>query len=190
MYSWESHRCCQPPLCDMTRLVLVPQCAPGQALLRGHPQGRACISQPNPLALPCRALYERDARRPFCPPALWLEPYHHLVSAGSGAAPKHMSGAAVVRALVAATDGDAGGSPRPGLPSAARGAAGAADAAGVAQGAALASRPAAVAAILSAAPQCVPFDERVAAFRALIEQDQERWVDGNSVLQDSVDVAF
>lgn len=120
--------------------------------------------------LPCRALYERDARRPFCPPALWLEPYRHLVSAGGGTTSQPVSGAAVVRALIAASDGEAGGSQQPGLPRAA-GPATAVSSAGVAA----ASRPAAVAAILTAAPQCVPFEERVAVFRALIEQDQERW---------------
>lgn len=135
-----------------------------------------CGAQPAPLplSLPCRALYERDARRPFCPPALWLEPYHHLVSAGGGAEPQRVSGAAVVRALMAAADGDAGAGQQPGLPSAARGAAGAAAATASAPVVAAASRPAAVAGILTAAPQCVPFEERVAVFRALIEQDQER----------------
>lgn len=105
-----------------------------------------------------RALYERDARRTFCPPALWLEPYRHL-SAGGGVAQQPVSGAAVVRALLAATDdgdGDDGSSATTGV------------------GLAAASRPAAVAAVLQAAPQCVPFEERLAVFRALVELDKER----------------
>ncbi|KAL4428287.1 hypothetical protein ABPG75_002376 [Micractinium tetrahymenae] len=153
--------------------------AGGGAVARAGRLGRdhRMLQQAAPLLH--RALYERDARRPFCPPALWLEPYRHLVSAGGGSASQPISGAAVVRALVAAADGDAGGSQHPGAPSAAHGAAAAAAATAAAAsssgaGVAAASRPAAVAAILTAAPQCVPFEERVAVFRALIEQDQER----------------
>ena len=38
-------------------------------------------------------------------------------------------------------------------------------------------RPAALAALLAEAPQCVPFEERVLVFRALVSADQEqgRW---------------
>jgi hypothetical protein len=115
-----------------------------------------------------RALYERDARRQFCPPALWLEPYQHLISSNGSGQQQPLSGAAVVRALLAAAgdDGDAaerhqqhGQGPMAAVAAAA---------------AAAASRPAAVAAILTAAPQCVPFEERVAVFRALIDTDRER----------------
>jgi hypothetical protein len=111
-------------------------------------------------------LYERDARRQFCPLSLWLEPYHHLAADG-GLQRQPVSGAAVVRALLAAADdGEEGPDGRgPALPAAARAAAAAA---------AAASRPAAVAAILTAAPQCVPFEDRVAVFRALIDTDKER----------------
>ncbi|KAI7846263.1 hypothetical protein COHA_000243 [Chlorella ohadii] len=126
-----------------------------------------------------RALYERDARRQFCPPALWLEPYHHLIGSTPSAAAQQaqqaqqVSGAAVVRALLA-TEDDGSSDGQPGRPASSPrgGAAGAAGAGGV--GAAAASRPAAVAAILTAAPQCVPFEERVSVFRALIDADKER----------------
>jgi hypothetical protein len=118
----------------------------------------------------CRALYERDTRRPFCPPSLWLEPYNRLVSASGQQQP--LSGAAVVRALLAAADdgeGEGGAQQQGRLPAAARAAAAAATAA---------SRPAAVAAILMAAPQCCPFEERLAVFRALIEADKARQAPG------------
>lgn len=140
--------------------------------------GQAAVPRPNRLLArspflrrtlrpaPRRALYERDARLQFCPPALWLEPYHHLVASSGQQQP--VSGAAVVRALLAAADDGGEGQGLPShLPAAARAAAAAA---------AAASRPAAVAAILTAAPQCVPFDERVAVFRALIDTDKERCV--------------
>ena len=143
-----------------------------------RPAGRGCSGVPHFLTCPPppgapRALYERDARRPFCPPALWLEPYHHLTAAGGapgdGAAGQPASGAAVVRALLA-EHGDVQAH-APGAPASPRG-----PAAGGAAGltAAAASRPAALAAILTAAPQCVPFEERVAVFRALIDTDKER----------------
>lgn len=127
-----------------------------------------------------RALYDRDARRQFCPLALWLEPYHHhlAANAATGSAPgsapqqqqQQVSGAAVVRALLAVSDdGAEEGSPRgpPGLPPVVAAAA----------ATAAASRPAAVAAILTAAPQCVPFEERLSVFRALIDMDKERYTD-------------
>ncbi|GAB4814415.1 hypothetical protein N2152v2_001461 [Parachlorella kessleri] len=226
-----------------------------------------------------RAMYERDARRPFCPPALWLQPYqnYHQAAAaqppspapaptrqsvaesavhtassdagqggirrlfrgltgardrgqassnphrgshgsdgevlglwgavgppvelreGTGTGQRHdgdlgpgtdsgsgvnegqgasgFSAAAVVRALLNSGDaqlqGQAGGAGSPRgphphqqhrqlqpLP----------DVAGLAA----ASQPSALAAILVAAPQCVPFDERVAVFRALIDMDKDR----------------
>lgn len=135
-------------------------------------------ASPHP-SMHCRALYERDARRQFCPPALWLEPYHHLIGSTPSAAAQQaqqaqqVSGAAVVRALLA-TEDDGSSDGQPGRPASSPrgGAAGAAGAGGV--GAAAASRPAAVAAILTAAPQCVPFEERVSVFRALIDADKER----------------
>ncbi|PRW44359.1 E3 ubiquitin- ligase UPL7 [Chlorella sorokiniana] len=128
-----------------------------------------------------RALYERDARRQFCPPALWLEPYYHLVGGALGGPQQaqqaqHVSGAAVVRALLASEE-DSSSDGRPGASaSSPRGGAAAAvgPAAGAGVGTAAVSRPAAVAAILTAAPQCVPFEERVAVFRALIDTDKER----------------
>lgn len=88
---------------------------------------------------------------------------------------QQVSGAAVVRALLASEeDGSGEGQPaRPASsPRGAGAAAGAAPVAGI--GTAAVSRPAAVAAILTAAPQCVPFEERVAVFRALIDTDKER----------------
>lgn len=152
------HRCAAWGKCDgrgRQEACLQP------AVPAGPPQvlGSATVSS-------CRALYDRDSRRQFCPPSLWLEPYQHLAAA-AGQQQQPVSGAAVVRALLAAGDDEAGEGPaHPGTP-------GSPAAAGQAAAAA-ASRPAAVAAILTAAPQCVPFDERVAVFRALIDMDKLR----------------
>lgn len=90
----------------------------------------------------------------------------------AGGQQQALSGAAVVRALLTAADngeGEGGTQQQGRLPAAARAAAAAATAA---------SRPAAVAAILMAAPQCCPFEERLAVFRALIEADKARRAPG------------
>ena len=59
-----------------------------------------------------RELYERDVRRPFCPPALWLEPFHAAEAAAQQSAEERFSAAAVMRALLHASSGLAPGSPR------------------------------------------------------------------------------
>lgn len=59
-----------------------------------------------------RELYERDVRRPFCPPALWLEPFHAAEAAAQQSAEERFSAAAVMRALLHASSGSAPGSPR------------------------------------------------------------------------------
>ncbi|KAK9832830.1 hypothetical protein WJX81_005036 [Elliptochloris bilobata] len=108
-----------------------------------------------------RALYERDLRRRFCPPAMWLAPFEaeQAASAASAAsAEERFSAAAVVRTLSPPSDG-AGPAPRP---------------LGCERGG---GRPAALAALLSEAPQCVPFGLRVEVFRALVaaERARGRW---------------
>ena len=157
-----------------------------------------------------RALYEKDQRRPFCPPALWTAPYDADEAAaaavatqlqgrrsdsdsGGGAggrsgddAPAHRglrAAAAVVQGLLFG-GGDRGGGgsgasrsaggaaaspsdPQQQAPAAA--AAAAASAAPVAGGA-----PGAMAALLRAAPQCVPFARRVELFRSILQEDRAR----------------
>jgi hypothetical protein len=106
-----------------------------------------------------RALHERDLRRRFCPPALWLAPFEaaHAASAGAGGAAadakERFSAAAVVRALWQ-PGGDDGG----------------VSAGGLGGG----GRPAALAALLAEAPQCVPFALRVEVFRALVAAERAR----------------
>ncbi|KAI3428601.1 hypothetical protein D9Q98_007424 [Chlorella vulgaris] len=149
-----------------TQLPDVSSGGSGGTAKRGASLGRDYEMLQHSAPLLHRALYERDTRRPFCPAALWLEPYKRLVSAGGQQ--QALSGAAVVRALLTAADngeGEGGTQQQGRLPAAARAAAAAATAA---------SRPAAVAAILMAAPQCCPFEERLAVFRALIEADKAR----------------
>eukprot|EP00887_Chlorella_sp_A99_P004884 scaffold4.g4884.t1 len=129
-----------------------------------------------------RALYERDTRRPYCPSTLWLEPYQALAAAVAAApasagtssseqgaangssAVEELSTAAVVRVLL--QQGEEGGAGAPGAPA----------------GLGAPSRPAAVARILLTAPQCVPFEQRVALFRALIAADKQR----THILEDAV----
>lgn len=150
---------------------------------------RALLSEQAPLVL--RALYDRDVRRAYCKPALWLAPYNAMMQSGglhsSGSADMQAAGATagaagqgspqqraarpaaaaaimdflpatIAQALLNATDGgSSGGTPQQGALMQAR-----------------ASRPTAVAALLRAAPQCIPFQERVEFFRALIEADKAR----------------
>ena len=62
-----------------------------------------------------RELYERDVRRPYCPPALWLEPFN-AVEASSGApgsTGERFNAAAVMRALL---QGGPPSGPPPGTP--------------------------------------------------------------------------
>ena len=47
-----------------------------------------------------RALYERDARRSFCPPAMWLAPFNSSTNGPSNEA--RFSAAAVTRAILQA----------------------------------------------------------------------------------------
>ena len=52
-----------------------------------------------------RELYERDVRRPYCPPALWLEPFAAAESAATQSAEERFNAAAVMRALLQASSG-------------------------------------------------------------------------------------
>ena len=63
-----------------------------------------------------RELYERNVRRPYCPPALWLEPFN-AVEASSGAPismEERFNAAAVMRALLqtGSPSGPSTGTPR------------------------------------------------------------------------------
>ncbi|KAH7617236.1 putative E3 ubiquitin-protein ligase UPL7 [Nannochloris sp. 'desiccata'] len=116
-----------------------------------------------------RALFDRDTRRQFCPPALWLGPYSELVRTGG----VDVSGAAVLRALLqgdrsaSQEEGEGEGdrqevgrqqrshtpSSPPSPPSSSSSASG-------------------LAAVLLSAPQLIPFEERVEVFRGLVAVDK------------------
>ena len=72
-----------------------------------------CYCRWAPAAL--RALYERDLRRCFCPPAMWLAPFEAEQATGAASAAsaeERFSAAAVVRALSPPADaGEPGGAP-------------------------------------------------------------------------------
>jgi hypothetical protein len=145
--------------------------------------GRAMLAEQAPLVL--RALYERDVRRSFCRPGLWLAPYEAMMgrgglagggsSSGGDGAPAGPAAAAapgllgflpsVIAQALLAGDGEGGGGGGGG----GRGGSGGGGAAPGPLMQARAARPAAVAALLRAAPQCVPFPERVEFFRALVQ---------------------
>ena len=59
-----------------------------------------------------RELYERDVRRPYCPPALWLEPFTAAESAATQSAEERFSASAVMRALLQASSGSPLASPK------------------------------------------------------------------------------
>ena len=59
-----------------------------------------------------RELYERDVRRPYCPPALWLEPFTAAESAATQSAEERFSASAVMRALLQASSGSPSASPK------------------------------------------------------------------------------
>jgi ubiquitin-protein ligase E3 C len=141
-----------------------------------------------------RGLYERDARKSFCQPSLWTEPYSNMMARLQAAQPQQQEGgvlgltAAVVQALLVSTgltgqDEEGGGS----------GAAAAAAqqpvvtavsssqpgplrhdrAAAAAQGVSITGlRTGALLSLLRAAPQCVPFPVRLELFRQMLEQDK------------------
>ncbi|KAK9815844.1 hypothetical protein WJX72_010650 [[Myrmecia] bisecta] len=121
-----------------------PATRDGKLLTKGSPSDEL-LPEWAPSLL--RALYERDVRRRYCPPALWLAPYAATEAPPDGEEGKFLA-AAVVRALLQ------GASSEP--------------------SASASNRPAALAALLSKAPQCVPFEQRVMVFRALIAADKER----------------
>lgn len=115
-----------------------------------------------------RALYERDTRRRFCSPELWLEPYRRM-SASQGA---EATGASVLYALMR-NRGDGEETSNSNSPSAAA----TSPTGGVGRtspnkGNSPSSVAAGLAALLLQAPQCIPFEERVAVFRGLIEMDK------------------
>ncbi|CAL8465528.1 g5064 [Coccomyxa elongata] len=101
-----------------------------------------------------RQMYERDVRRAYCPPALWLGPFSaaEAAAADAASAEDRFSAAAVMRALLQGPPFSPG-QPKEGL---------------------VGGRPAALAALLTEAPQCVPFDHRVQIFRSLVAADKER----------------
>jgi ubiquitin-protein ligase E3 C len=182
-----------------------PAAAPGAAAAAAAPPpmdaatlraGRAMLAEHAPLVL--RALYERDVRRPFCQPALWLAPYTAMMRRGSLAGGAGSTGGSSVGGGSAPTSPTAAGGRGPAAPASptapaapaassllgflpsviaqallsAGGEGGSGGGAGPAPGPlmqARAARPAAVASLLKAAPQCVPFPERVEFFRALVQ---------------------
>lgn len=143
-----------------------------------------------------KAYYDKDARKSFCQPQLWTEPYNNLMvrvqqqqqqQDGSALA----TTAAVVQALLASTglaaaqDEEGGNNSSSGLsPTGGARASGsqsgglqqspaAAAAAVAARGAHLPGlRTNALLSLLKAAPQCVPFGVRLELFRQMIEQDK------------------
>mmetsp|Transcript_17431 Transcript_17431/g.48587 ORF Transcript_17431/g.48587 Transcript_17431/m.48587 type:complete len:870 (+) Transcript_17431:468-3077(+) len=138
-----------------------------------------------------RSLYERDLRRPFCPASLWLAPYATVTQDGDvekmaklllpfGTRPPpsvaNFSAPAVVRALVNLAEGGphstaAAATSSPG-PSAAQ----------VPQRRGTGSAtPSQLAALLLAAPHCVPFAQRVEVFRALIASEREKQPRGGAL---------
>jgi len=135
-----------------------PCSQPGAAAGASDPEAGRMLREWPPAAL--RALHERDLRRRFCPPALWLAPFEAARAAGAGAgaaaadAEERFSAAAVVRALWQPGGDDGGGSSAGGLGGG--------------------GRPAALAALLAEAPQCVPFALRVEVFRALVAAERAR----------------
>jgi len=59
-----------------------------------------------------RELYERDVRRPYCPTALWLEPFTAAETAATQKAEERFNAAAVMRALLQASSGSFPESPQ------------------------------------------------------------------------------
>lgn len=148
-----------------------------------------------------KVYYDKDARKPFCQPRLWTEPYNNLMARLS-AQHKQDGGvlattAAVVQALLVSTgltgqdedssssNASSGGvraagasaSPQPARSSSVLGglqqSSAAAAAAAASRGAHLPGlRTNALLSLLKAAPQCVPFAVRLELFRQMIEQDK------------------
>ncbi|KAL0028291.1 hypothetical protein WJX79_007793 [Trebouxia sp. C0005] len=96
-----------------------------------------------------RGLYERNVRRQYCPSSLWLEPFLATEATQEG----HFSAGAVVRAL------NQGPTTLVTSLSLGRGPGG---------------WPGAHAGLLGTAPQCIPFEQRLLVFRALVAADKER----------------
>jgi hypothetical protein len=109
-----------------------------------------------------RALFDRDTRRQFCPPALWLGSYSQLVRAGNA----DVSGAAVLRALLQVDrsssqdeqedEENEGQRSHP-----------------VTTSSSSTSAATGLAAVLLSAPQLIPFEERVEVFRGLVSLDKQ-----------------
>ncbi|KAK9903317.1 hypothetical protein WJX75_002686 [Coccomyxa subellipsoidea] len=102
-----------------------------------------------------REMYERDVRQRYCPAALWLGPFLAAEAAAFNSAEERFSAAAVMRALLQGPPGS------PSQPAQIR-------------EPAMSGRSAALAALLTEAPQCVPFNQRVLIFRSLVTADKER----------------
>lgn len=167
-------------LWQQAALLCLSNRATTQALLAAHA----------PAAL--RGFYERDARRPFCQPLLWTQPYHNLMArlasssslpgsdgaAGGGGSALAMT-AAVVQALLVSLAGDDGDSS---LHGGGRmlGSDGSAAAPPLAAGSAHGVpglRTGALLSLLRSAPQCVPFPVRLELFRRMLAADRVngRW---------------
>jgi hypothetical protein len=143
-----------------------------------------------------KAYYDKDARKSFCQPQLWTEPYNNLMARLSQQQQQQQDGsvlattAAVVQALLASTglaaaQDEEGGNSSSGMsPTGTTRTSGsqsasmqqspaAAAAAVAARGAHLPGlRTSALLSLLKAAPQCVPFGVRLELFRQMIEQDK------------------
>jgi hypothetical protein len=178
MFSVEQYRAVAAGLTTLvfrTHLPLPSQ--PSTSSSSPSPASAAILLQHAPRLL--RALYDRDARRPFCSPGLWLGPYRALVAAGTGTGGIDASGAAVLRAMVAAEAAHGGNDDAENVSSSSprRGPGSAASPTGAPpplhHSQAAASPAAALAALLLHAPQCIPFEERVEVFRGLVSLDKQ-----------------
>lgn len=141
-----------------------------QALLREY--APFCLKQ----------YFDKDARKPFCQPHLWTEPYNNLMARLSAQSQQDggmlATTAAVVQALLVSTgltgqeeEGASGGGARPA--SAASAHIGGSSSSSVPRGPHLPGlRTSALLSLLKAAPQCVPFTVRLELFRQMMEQDK------------------
>jgi hypothetical protein len=127
--------------------------------------------------------FDKDARKPFCQPHLWTEPYNNLMARLSAQSQQDggmlATTAAVVQALLVSTgltgqeeEGGSGGGGRPASAARAQGGVSSSNSS-VPRGPHLPGlRTSALLSLLKAAPQCVPFTVRLELFRQMMEQDK------------------
>eukprot|EP00884_Botryococcus_braunii_P011773 jgi/Botrbrau1/20597/Bobra.113_1s0023.1 len=126
----------------------------------GFDQAEARAALARWAAVLLRALYERDVRRSYCPPALWLAPFQATDSASKEEREASLTAAVVLRGLLSFADATDGGTDQfdallPGKPG-------------------LRAKPHELAQMLNEAPHCIPFEDRVHILRSLVAADKQR----------------